>query len=382
MIPSDPHKTEMNILVVFDGRRGATATQKISFGQPFDSAPADFPVRIIFQGDLPTSAEIQSAFMKHGADVLVLSRYTSQLGAEWIWAARNAGIPVVFHIDDDLLAVPASLGAAKYTAYNSPERLGALRQNIEGSDLLYVSTGELARRFNEHGIRTPILAGDVYCSVSPDEIGALVGPATGPVIGYMGTSGHSEDLAAVLPAIAKVMDAVPDLQFEVFGTIEMPAELARFRPRLRHLPPVADYADFIPYLRSLGWWIGLAPLNDNPFNRCKADTKWVEYSLAGMGVVASDVPVYHSACAGGAGALATTTEEWRDSLLELLYRPDLRMRMIAKAQEKLRERYTHSILREQVMNVIKAASARASYGPEARPRPQPAFDDGSPQPVR
>jgi glycosyltransferase involved in cell wall biosynthesis len=381
MISSDPNGVGMKALVVFDGRRGPTATQKISFSQPFDWAPDDCPVRITFQCDLSTRAEIQAAVMRHGADVLVLSRYTSQLGAEWIGAARSAGIPVVFHIDDDLLAVPASLGAAKYSAYNSPERLSALRQNIEGSDLLYVSTAELARRFGEHGINTPIVAGDVYCSVSPAEIGALIGPATGPVIGYMGTSGHSEDLASALPAIAEVMDAVPDLQFEVFGTIEMPGEVARFGPRLRHLPPVADYADFIPYLRSLGWWIGLAPLNDNPFNRCKADTKWVEYSLAGMAVVASDVPVYHAACAGGAGVLATTTEAWRGSLLELLYRPELRTRMIRKAQEKLRERYTHSILREQVMNVFKAASALESAKP-ARPRLQPAFDDGSPQPVR
>src|SRR6202007_192301 len=108
-----------------------TATQKISFSQPFDSAPDDCPVRITFQCDLSTRAEIQAAVMRHGADVLVLSRYTSQLGAEWIGAARSAGIPVVFHIDDDLLAVPASLGAAKYSAYNSPERLSALRQNIE-----------------------------------------------------------------------------------------------------------------------------------------------------------------------------------------------------------------------------------------------------------
>lgn len=351
---------QKKVLVVHDGKRGVTATQKISFGQPFEATSADCPVSIAFQGALSDGADIRSVFLDQGADFLVLSRYTSQLGLEWISAARESQIPVIFHIDDDLLAVPTSLGTAKYSAYNSPERLKALKQNIEGSDLLYVSTAELAKRFKEHGIRAPIIAGEIYCSVSPEEIGALVGEATGPVIGYMGTSGHSEDLGSVLPAITEVMDRVPELQFELFGTIEMPAELTRFGRRVRHLPPVADYANFIPFLRSLGWWIGLAPLEDNAFNRCKADTKWVEYSLAGMAVMASDVPVYEPACSRGAAMPAGTREEWRDGLLELLYRPELRREMIRTAQQRLRESYTHSILRLQVMKVLEAACDHAS----------------------
>jgi hypothetical protein len=259
---------------------------------------------------------------------------------------------VIFHIDDDLLAVPESLGASKYKAYNSPERLQALRDNIEDSDLLYVSTAELEKRFREHGIAAPIVAGDVYCAVAQDEIGALTAPATGPVIGYMGTAGHSADLAMVMPAICEVMDAIPSLQFEVFGTIKMPAELDRFGSRARHIPTVADYTQFLPFLRSLGWWVGLAPLEDNSFNRCKADTKWVEYSLAGMAVVASDLPVYHRACADGAGILASSHVQWSDALQQLIYRPNVRQRMVQASQAKLRQAYTHEKLRAQVLHLF------------------------------
>lgn len=353
-------------LVVCDGKTGPTATQMISFGQPFANA-AEAPFEIAFEKALTDVAEVERSFGTHAPDLLVLSRCTSSLGRDWIRLARAADIPVIFHIDDDLLAVPASLGASKFKAYNSPERLQALRDNIEGSDLLYVSTSELARRFGEHGVRAPIVAGDVYCAVAESEIGALIGPATGPVIGYMGTAGHSADLAMVMPAVCEVMETNPELQFEVFGTIKMPAELERFGRRARHIPPVANYADFLPFLRSLGWWIGLAPLEDNSFNRCKADTKWVEYSLAGMAVVASDLPVYESACAGGTGILAGDLSEWSAAVDHLLKNPAVRSEMITAAHLKLRETYSHDQLRRQVLQVFEQAFRIAANSKAAAP---------------
>jgi glycosyltransferase involved in cell wall biosynthesis len=348
-------KSPLHVLVVYDGKRGPTATQMISFGHPFD--PANGEARISFEKHYTDPAEIEKAFASHRPQLIVLSRYTSERGQDWIRLARDSRIPVIFHIDDDLLAVPPSLGEAKFKAYNDPARVNALRANIESSDLLYVSTAELGRRFGEYGLRTRIIAGHIYCSVSVDEIGASLPPATGPVIGYMGTSGHSADLAMIMPAIIEVMESIPELHFEVFGTIEMPADLVRFGSRARHIAPVADYGEFLTKLRSLGWWVGLAPLEDNRFNRCKADTKWVECSMAGMAVVASDLPVYHCACADGSGILAQSQKEWKDGIRQLICRPDLRTQMIERARAKLRDNYTHECLRSQTMAIFELAMA-------------------------
>lgn len=357
--PGSPSSTRL--LVISDGRHGPTATQKISFGQPFEGIAGEASLQVHFQAHEPNRAVIARIFQAHRPDVLVLSRYTSELGGDWIGLARAAGIPVLFHIDDDLLSVPESLGEAKYTAYNQPARLKALRENIEGSDLFYVSTEELARRFRDHGIETPIIAGEIYCSVDPRDIGASSPPATGPVIGYMGTAGHSEDLGGVIPAICQVMEAVPMLRFELFGTIPMPAELGQFGSRVCHLPPVRDYSKFTAYLKTLGWWIGLAPLQDNVFNRCKADTKWVEYTLAGMAVVASDLPTYHRACADGAGILAKSSRDWSNALLTLLARPHQRSCMVSIAQDKLRESYNNERLRRQIESVVARAFQLATH---------------------
>lgn len=355
-------QTPERVLVVTDSRGGPTATQNISFSEPFDELDPEPYFQISFETERSDHAAIAKAFASHNPDLLVLSRYTSVEGLVWIAQARQAEIPVVFHIDDDLLAVPTSLGDSKYKTYNDPARLEALRQNIEAADLCYVSTEELGKRLKEHGIAAPIAAGEVYCSVSPDEVGALIPPATGPVIGYMGTGGHGADLAMILPSICQVMERLPSLNMELFGTIKMPSELRRFGSRVRHLPAVVDYREFRTALRSLGWWVGLAPLEDNSFNRCKADTKWVEYTLGGIPVVASDLPVYHRACADGAGFLASDEREWAESILRLIYNPDEWSSVVAKAQQKLLADYSHRRLRHQVSGIFSKAVALAAEG--------------------
>jgi glycosyltransferase involved in cell wall biosynthesis len=344
----------VQVLVVSDGKHGATATQEISFLRPFQhGGPHEISIGI--EQDHSSVAKINEAFASQQPDVLILSRFTSARGRDWVTLARAAGIPVIFHIDDDLLDVPESLGVAKFQAYNDPARLRALRNNIACSDLVYASTDELGRRFASRGLKPPVIAGDVYCSVDPDQIGASIGQATGPVIGYMGTSGHAADLAMILPAIQTVLDSIPELHFETFGTIRPPATLERFGSRVRHLSGVQGYSAFLKRLKSLGWWIGLAPLEDNSFNRCKADTKWVEYSLADMAVIASDLPVYHRACADGSGLVANGYEEWTAAILKLLHEPQSRLAMIESAKAKLRRDYSHDRLRTQIAEIIANA---------------------------
>ncbi len=341
-----PTTLPRKVLVVSDS---VAATQHISFGQAFaeDEAPA-----FVLEADPGSETEIAARFAEISPECLILSRQTLASGLIWVRLARAAGIPVVFHVDDDLLAVPRSLGREKYERYNRPDALRALRENIESCDLVYASTGPLAETLRGHGIATPIVAGDVYCSVDAAQVGATVPLASGPVIGYMGTSGHGADLDEIVPALEQTMLAFPQLQFECFGGLEIPGPLQRFDGRVRRIAGVAGYADFLAKMRTLGWWIGLAPLQDTTFNRCKADTKWVEYSSAGMAVVAADLPVYHRACGDGTGILASGTAEWARALDHLLTDPGRRLAMAAAARNKLRSQYSHAMLRRQVQTIL------------------------------
>lgn len=347
----------VRILVVCDT---VGATQQISFAQPLADpiANGEVVLEMIGHDDAWTSdAVCLEVWHQAQPDVLILSRYTSGLAGGFIAAARAFRVPVVFHIDDDLLNVPESLGRAKFEHYNQPERLAALRSAIEASDFVYASTRTLADTLTRNGIRAPKLAGEIYCSMDPE---ALIDPlpSTGPVIGYMATGGHGADLDLVVPAVARLMREIPELRFETFGTVGAASALAAFGPRVAHHRGVPDYQRFLGALGDLGWWVGIAPLEDTPFNRCKADTKWVEYTFAGLATVASDLPVYHQACANGGGLLARTEDDWYAALKGLILDRDHRRNTLTRARTRLTERYSRDVLRLQLLGVI--AQARAS----------------------
>lgn len=350
--PTSLPKVERCVLVLTD-RVGAT--QEISFGRPLARLVEAGRTKLVMDNNRgwkhrSTREDLWEAVKP---SLLVLSRYTES-GAMWlIKRARQDGVPVVFHLDDDLLDVPVTIGQAKYERYQDPMRTKALLDGLNASDLVYASTPALGAVLAERGVTAPIYAGDVYCSIEPAAVAPLL-PATAPVIGYMGTEGHAADLEVAMPAIIRLMEEFPDLRFEAFGTIQVGEALAGFADRVGRHPPIMDYQGFIDRLGELGWWLGIAPLEDTVFNRCKADTKWVEYSLGGIGVIASDLPVYHRACADGAGLLVGP-DGWYEAMRRMLCDAAGRKAMVEAARRKLVERYSHEALERQVLDVFAQA---------------------------
>lgn len=342
---------DLRVIVVTD-RVGAT--QHISFAQPLKRLMLDDKATLVMVRDRDagfTLEAIKNFLSQHQPTMLVLSRYTEGRCHALLEQVRSAGIPVIFHIDDDLLDPPLSLGKTKYEHYRQPARLAALRTAMTDADLIYASTPTLAETLQRHGITTPMIAGDIYCSVDVSNLPEPL-PATGPVIGYMGTEGHQEDLVLVLPAIERLLTEVPELRFELFGTIVMPPQLRRFGTRIAHHPPISDYNCFLAQLSNLGWWVGLAPLEDTPFNRCKADTKWVEYTYAGITVVASAGPVYARACAERAGLLAADDVEWVACLRHLIFDRSAREVQLGAARTRLMAQYGHLSLEAQLLHIL------------------------------
>lgn len=334
----------------------------ISFSQPLaqDVAIGSINLRLIAHDRTWTEeSEARAVIQDHRPDILVLSRYTAPEAQSLIRAARSSGTAVIFHLDDDLLKVPRSLGKSKYDHYSQPGRVAALKAALNASDLVYASTPPLAARLAKHGITAPISAGDIYCSVMPEAMRAPL-PSTGPVIGYMATGGHGADLDLVLPAIEQLLEETPDLRFETFGTIPPPQRLARFGARAAHFKGIPDYSAFLDRLHDLGWWIAIAPLENTPFNRCKADTKWVEYAFCGIPAVVSDLPVYHKACSDGAGALAADTEQWLKALRTMLIDRRARETTLDRARQRLKNLYDRELLRLQVNRIFDQAISLAA----------------------
>ena len=295
-------------------------------------------------------------------DLAVFCRYSGPEVETMVARLRDADVPIIFHIDDDLLNVPKELGEKKYLEHNRIERTSTVRFLLENADFVYCSTPRLREQFQSLGITRDLYAGTIYCS------GDVVAPAeVRPVrtIGFMG-SDKTPELTMLAPVIARALEKHPSVRFELFGSMAMPPELEVFGARVQATPPIGDYDAFVTKFRELTWDIGLCPLHDTAFNRVKADTKWVDYTSIGAAVIASRGTAYDACCSDGCGILVDSLEEWAEAIDLLIAEPGRRFEQVSAAQDKLREQYSLARLTEQVLAVFDAASVRRS-APQAEP---------------
>jgi glycosyltransferase involved in cell wall biosynthesis len=294
---------------------------------------------------------LQSKLEKFKPSLIVFCRYSGPNAVFIRLWAKQHNIPVIFHIDDDLLHVPITLGPAKFETHNSPNRIKSVRYLLDNSDLVYCSTQPLAERFAHLGVNTHIHVADFYCS------GTVITPAVDkPVtkIGYMGFD-HAHDLNTMVEAIAIILEKNRDLMFEMFGTIPKPQILEKFGDRIIMREPVRDYKLFLEKFAALGWDIGICPLSVDRFNLLKANTKWIEYTSIGAAVIATKGTVYDSCVSDDCGALVVSVDEWIEQLEKLVNNPSLRFDLVRNAQLKLTNSYSEAQLRKQVLCVFDTA---------------------------
>ncbi|MCK0208525.1 glycosyltransferase [Starkeya koreensis] len=288
-------------------------------------------------------------------DLVVFCRYSGPHAEPLLQWAREQRVPSVFHIDDDLLAVPPELGEGKFWHHSEPRRTQAIRHLVANADLLYCVNPELRERLEplRGGRPTHVgrIAGAGMVSRPPDE-----GPCTR--IGYMGMS-HAHDLEPLVPVIAELLRRRPGIEFHLFGSTPKPPAWEEFGTRIVVTPPLEDLSGFAEAFAALRWGIGIAPLLDIPFNRGKTNLKWVDYTAAGIAVIASRGTLYDECCDDGCGRLAGTPEEWLAALEYLLDHPEERVAQVRRAQQRLTAEYSPEALRRQVLDVFERAATAA-----------------------
>ncbi len=299
----------------------------------------------------PAGEWVRESIRGYAPDLIVMCRYSGPQSQVIFDTAREIGTKTVYHFDDDLLNIPIEIGERKFRSHNTPVRLDSVRTCLSNADLLYCSTTPLMERTIEMGYDQAIIAGSIYCSAEVRREPLLRPHGK---IGYMGFD-HAHDLETILPALVTFLRRNPTIGFEMFGSIPKPQALEEFGDRISLVPPIADYEKFMRHFSSLGWDVGICPLADSPFNRVKADTKWVEYSAVGIAVVATGGMMYDRCSAGGCGLLANDEESWIAALETLCHDHDFRHRQVRNAQDKLRRFYSLDRLRLQMAEIFSQA---------------------------
>jgi glycosyltransferase involved in cell wall biosynthesis len=267
-----------------------------------------------------------------GCDLILVQRAFPQAGT-WPLIERllTSSMPLVYELDDLLLALPDAHPLKARFALCEPYVLKLLGR----ADLVTVSAPALARALAPLTKRIEVIP-----NALPEALWRLRPPARrvrgAPVrVGFAGTESHLPDLELIEPALEEIAKKYKEkIELLFYGCVT--ARLGALA-QARVLPFAEDYAAYCRGLPRLGLHIGLAPLLDSPFNRCKSDVKWQEYAACGAaGVYARLDPYRESVRPGQTGLLAEADPAaWLEAIERLISDPELCMRISQASQAQL-----------------------------------------------
>lgn len=154
-------------------------------------------------------------------------------------------------------------------------------------------------------------------------------------IAWVWSPTHFPDIPIVADALERIYNEYKDqIEIVIFGR-----ENNMFKFPTTNIKGVR-FSEFPKLFTEEGIDISICPLADNDFNKCKSNIKWLESTMAGACVVASNVyPYEHSIRNGKTGLLAKTPGDWIKHLSNLIERPELRKELHKNALEEVLGKY-------------------------------------------
>ena len=105
--------------------------------------------------------------------------------------------------------------------------------------------------------------------------------------------------------------------------------------------------------------IGVMPLPEEDWARGKCGYKLIQYMACGLPTIASPVGVNSTIVQQGeTGYLASTSDQWKNALQQLLSDDDLRRRLGRAGRDRVLDRYSLASQEPRVLRAFEAASAR------------------------
>jgi len=274
-------------------------------------------------------------------DVIVLQRITHQFMAEAIPIMRKNGIAVVVDVDDDLTSIHPTNPA--YNGYHPKNQWMIDRKNGEYSRNSWHHLVAACREATLVTVSTPALL-DVYARQGQGKVIFNHLPAHYYGVDHVDSdhlgwpaslASHPNDPAAMGGAVARLC-ADPGA-FQVIGDpTGCGYAFGLVRDPSGHDLPIS-LTEWPVAVAGLG--VGVAPLADTRFNRCKSWLKPLEMSALGVPWVASPRAEYERLYKRGLksglviGALADTSRRWHQELRKLQGSPALRAERAGAARE-------------------------------------------------
>jgi len=324
-------------------------------------------------GGFATTGSIDPQIEIEKCNIVVLQRRFLGPDMKRIEKIRASGKKIVVDMDDNLLNIPPNNPAHRiYT--------GKLRKDVEKqlreADLITVSTEFLGEQLKKYNKKIAVFPNCVDIDadwVDKNSFGVEMWHKSGICrteakgrkirIGWTGSNTHEEDLRAINSVMLDLVSEREDVEILYMGgypgaileplikeklitrgldgKYHIPVEKIGKEKRIWLVNGI-HISEYYAKLLSLGMHIGVAPLVDNNFNRCKSNVKFLEYTMAGIPTIASNVLPYSGTIKNGKNGIIVKSNryrQWRRAIEDLVDDEKKRVQLWENARMTVEHRF-------------------------------------------
>jgi hypothetical protein len=254
-------------------------------------------------------------------DLVHWYRYTDRLGD--LRKLCEHGVAVSFDNDDNFAAAEVSYGGEGLEGYR--HNLAIFREVLKAvrlADLTTTPNELLAERYLEAGARSVAVI-ENHLPRGMFGFGSR-SKHKGFVVGWVAGREHAPDLKRlpIIHALRRLLEMHPQLRVLTAG-VRLPLHSERYE----HVGDVS-FHELLQLTARMD--VGIAPLADTPFNRCRSNVKLKEYASGGAAWLASPVGPYRG-LGEEQGGMLVDDDDWVAAIDRLVCSPRLQRRLAKRA---------------------------------------------------
>lgn len=274
------------------------------------------------------------------ADIVVLIRPHNFLTMQLASKARKCGCYIVFFIDDDILDLPSNIP-------NMPWRKRSIWKNLKQSDIIVSPNKYLIDKYKGYTLeKRGVVLNTVVSDADLEEISKKNDSHSIVKIVYAAGADHAEIFEKIILPILPILDNKYGKKISLTCVGVHPnihSEDYTMKIKFQTSMSLQQYRN---YMRTEKFDIGLAPLHNNQFTKCKYYNKYIEYTIVGTVGVYSNCEPYSFIIEDGVnGKMAENTNESWLASIESLFDIEMRNKCLRNAQIQLKNNFSADKIR-------------------------------------